>query len=153
MATPTASSSSLTRYPRWVWALTGLTTAYFTYTIWTIYSGPGNQSASNNSSLQRRRAIRAQRRRSPRQEQQLSSSTIQASRQQESLTDDVTSPFGTITAQVNDRKFFLFHLYTLKISNYPHRPTHLPNRSNSSNATTATCRLSSLGCNTSTYIC
>lgn len=105
MASATPSSSSLTRYPRWVWTLAGLTAAYATYTIFTTYSRPeSHATASNDSGLQRRRAVRAQRRRSQRQDQPLSANTMQTSRQQESLTDDTASPFGTITAQVNDRE-------------------------------------------------
>lgn len=102
MSATTATSTSLTRYPRWVWALTGLTAAYATYTIWTVLDT--GSPASSTSGLHRRNAIRQHRRRSPQdpQPQQLSAN-MQALTQQSS-SDDTSTPFGTITAQVNDRK-------------------------------------------------
>lgn len=109
----TSASTSLTRYPRWVWALTGLTAAYATYTIWNVLSDP-NLRSSNSSGLRRRGAIR-QRHRSP---QISASANLQSSLDglRDPDTDDggeasvlaLSSPFGTVTAQVNEREYDAF---------------------------------------------
>lgn len=103
MSATTAAPTSLTRYPRWVWALTGLTAAYATYTVWNVLD-TGSR-ASGTSGLHRRNAIHQHRRRSPQEPQpQQLSANMQALTQQPSSSDDTSTPFGTITAQVNDRK-------------------------------------------------
>ncbi|KAL1305245.1 hypothetical protein AAFC00_002160 [Neodothiora populina] len=105
MASASTPSSSLTRYPRWVWALTGLAAAYATYTIWTTFDSPPR---SNSSGLHRRAAVRQARRRSPQQQQQQQeqqqhlSANMHASTRPPTSAEDASSPFGTITAQVNN---------------------------------------------------
>ena len=106
MASTNAHSTSLTRYPRWVWVITGLTAAYATYTIWSLYSDTGIASPAS-SGLHRRGAVRHSRRRSPQgQDQQLLANTQPSSQHAgASINGTEGSPLGTITASVNNREY------------------------------------------------